>query len=216
MVEHFYEIHRFLLNMIRHRNLRGKLIVDVGCGKGIWSYLVRVDIEGGNEARFIGLDIDLGALNFCKRHRTYDDLVLCDVRYLPLRKFSFDIVFACEIIEHLPKKEGYKFLDELEQIYKEAIILTTPNGYLPTPTSTVFHIHKSGWNINELRNRGYLVRGCGLRLANGILPFSPSIAMGLHYLATPFSYLLPYISGFIVATKSKNQIMKSRTLKPIV
>jgi len=43
---------------------------------------------------------------------------------------SFDIVIAMDLIEHLPKSDGYKLLYEMERIARKACMIMTPNGFV--------------------------------------------------------------------------------------
>jgi ubiquinone/menaquinone biosynthesis C-methylase UbiE len=63
-------------------NVKGKVVLDVGCGKGIYGYLIRA-LRGGDRAYMVGIDINLRFLSFVKKFRVYDDVILCDIRKLP-------------------------------------------------------------------------------------------------------------------------------------
>jgi len=64
----------------------------------------------------VGLDIWKDYLKHSRRHNVYDDYVLADASRLPFRDKSFDIILACEVIEHMPKSRGWSFLKELERV----------------------------------------------------------------------------------------------------
>lgn len=49
----------------------------------------------------------------------YHDCVLCDVRYLPLRSSSINLVLAAELIEHLDKANILALPTELDKIAKK-------------------------------------------------------------------------------------------------
>ena len=46
---------------------------------------------------------------------------------MPVKEKSVNIILACEIIEHLPKSKGKMFLNALEKISTDKIIVSTPN-----------------------------------------------------------------------------------------
>jgi SAM-dependent methyltransferase len=200
--DHTYEAERFVYEELKRLDVSGKSILDVGCGKGRWPGLIRADVPGGEDAYLIGVDLDINALRFCKKNSCYDDLIRCDVRKLPCKVQSLDYSLAFEVIEHIPKGEGIDLLLDLDSLSREEIVLTTPNGFLPTPSSSYYHIHRSGWNAFDLRKRGYTVRGYGSLIGNRLLPFLPRVAMATHYFLTPFAYIFPSIGGFLVAVKT--------------
>jgi ubiquinone/menaquinone biosynthesis C-methylase UbiE len=126
-MSHPYEHTRFVLHEVP--NLKGKCVLDVGCGKGIWGYFLRSEYD--ENVFMVGLDIWKDYLKHSKRHNVYDDYVLADASRLPFRDKGFDIILACEVIEHMPKSRSWSFLKELERVCRHKIILTTPNGFWP-------------------------------------------------------------------------------------
>jgi hypothetical protein len=75
---------------------------------------------------------------------------------------SYDIVTCFEMIEHLPKEQGIKLLDEMERVGKW-VFVSTPSSFFPQPKydNNVHQIHLSLWSTKEFRSRGYSVRGFG-------------------------------------------------------
>lgn len=174
---------------------KDKNVLDCGCGKGLWGYMIRC-LKG--EGHIIGIDLEIEFLKFVKKFRIYDDLILCDIRRMPFRE-KFDIVIAMQVIEHLPKHDGIKFLEEVKQLAKERIIVTTPNGfYGPTRAFEGFktQAHLSGWTAGELRKLGFHVRGFGVRIRYLQIPYLYGL---LDNILTPFAYFLTPISGFLIA-----------------
>ncbi|MEM2704402.1 MAG: class I SAM-dependent methyltransferase, partial [Candidatus Bathyarchaeia archaeon] len=163
-MSHAYVYHTFVLYEVP--NLTGKVILDIGCGKGLWGYLMKCEKQG-DKAYCIGLDISIDYLKFVKRHNIYDDLILADASNLPFRAKSFDIVIASEIIEHLQRDKGFKLLNEIDAICKGKAIITTPNGFLPSRHEKCsFEYHKSGWRAKDFRSYHYKVRGIGFKYVN--------------------------------------------------
>jgi len=191
----------FVLNEIP--NLTAKSILDCGCGNGIWGYLMRVN-RSGNEACMVGLDCTLKYLKFNKKHKVYDDLVMGDCAYLPFRDASFDLVLASEVIEHLPRINGNKFLDDVERICRDRIVITAPQGFAPreVPNGLQADMHRSTWTSTDFKKRGYKVRGIGFRFFKLWLGTRFLFVYGtLFYFATPFSWLLPSLAEYLIAQK---------------
>lgn len=74
---------------------------------------------------------------------------------------SFDCVLASDLIEHLTKADGERLIAMMERIARKRVIIFTPNGFLPQEpyAANVFQLHRSGWQADEMRARGYRVIG---------------------------------------------------------
>jgi len=200
MLSHLPELHRFVLQeLVKEEESFPKTFVDCGCGNGVWGFLYKVATLSRKESKdtlLIGLDLDFKCLIFCKRHKIYDCLIRADVRYLPLRCKTIDILLASELIEHLKKEDGYLFLKEVERVCRGIIVITTPNGYLPMPT------HISGWSPKEFKKLKYKVHGIGLKYAKLHFGKLPKWFRGtLAYISTPISYIVPELSEVLICIK---------------
>ena len=78
-----------------------------------------------------------------------------------LKERSFDCVLASDLIEHLAKADGYMLLAAMEQIAAKKVVIFTPNGFLRQSAldGNPLQIHRSGWDFDEMRRRGYRVLG---------------------------------------------------------
>ncbi|MCU0772561.1 MAG: class I SAM-dependent methyltransferase [Verrucomicrobia bacterium] len=106
-----------------------------------------------------------------------------DIRHLT-RYFSgksFDAVVANEVIEHLPKADGYPLLEQMEKLARKRVIITTPSGFLDQPPAAdnPLQEHLSGWTAEEMRGRGFTVIGRmgwkGFRGHFGLLKWKPKV-----------------------------------------
>jgi SAM-dependent methyltransferase len=148
-------------------HFEGKTIIDLGCGFGTWGHTIRsMVIQGGNRAYIVGCDIFRPFLVRNKKYNAYDDLVLCDARYLPFQPKSADIVLSFEMIEHMNKTSGIAFLISLDHLSKDRIVLSTPCGFLEQHdiSETLFEEHKSFWSDKDFAENGFQVRKYGLGL----------------------------------------------------
>jgi len=177
-----------------------KRVLDVGCGRGIWGYLIRSE-RLGETCCIIGVDLFRPYLKHCKKHQVYDDLVMCHASRLPFQKKTFDLVLACELIEHLTKLEGCRFLHQVEEI-GERIIMSTPNEFKQqkSESSRPTEVHKSGWRPSDFVNRGYKVHGVGFRFVR-IYESNPYLWGFLFYVFTPISFVFPQLGEILVAKK---------------
>jgi len=175
-----------------------KTILDIGCGKGIWGYLIRSLKEGYN-GYMVGIDLSRKYLRFVRRFRVYDDLILCDASLSPFRPKTFDFVIAAEVIEHIPKSNAFQLINNLKKIAKERVLTTTPNGvYFQGALDGVqSQRHLSTWSVSNLKRFGFHVRGYGFRFVRPTkVPFIYGL---LDNIFTPISYILPYVARFLIA-----------------
>lgn len=138
-----------------------KTLFDIGCGKGeLLKSLLDADRISPHANYTIGFDIFTPSLKVAKK--VHDDVIKCDIRSLPLRTKSCDIVMASQIIEHLTKNEGLKLLTNLKRVSKGTIIITVPVGHNPKQfleDNNPWQTHKSAWHPDEFRARGFKVCG---------------------------------------------------------
>jgi hypothetical protein len=135
-------------------------------------------------------------LNYCKHKGLYKDLVLCDIRKLPFRAKSFDIVLLSQLIEHLNKADALNLIGESEKIARKQVVIGTPVGFLE------YEFHLSGWEPEELKNLGYKVSGHGLRTPlpkGGFLALCNQVSR--FTCLFPFTYRFPQYAYQMVAVK---------------
>ncbi|MCX6777202.1 MAG: class I SAM-dependent methyltransferase [Candidatus Micrarchaeota archaeon] len=141
-----------------------KSFLDLGCGKeSPVKYF-------SNEFSSVGVDVYEPYITESRSKGIHNKYFLMDVRKLKFKPKSFDIVLALDLIEHLTKKEGERLLREMERIAKKKVIVFTPNGLFcdEMRDENVHQIHKCGWTVSEMRERGYRVVGInGIKLLRG-------------------------------------------------
>jgi len=191
----------FVLNEIP--DLKAKTVLDCGCGRGIWGFIMLVNRNGVN-AYMVGLDYTREHLRFDREHRVYDDLVRGTIRFIPFKDASFDFTLASEVIEHLPKAEGAQFLGELERICRGKVTITTPQGFAPrrAPMGFEAEAHQSAWTSGDFKRRGYSVNGIGFRFFKIWLGRRFLFIYGaLFYFITPLAWIMPSIAEYLIASK---------------
>lgn len=130
-------------------------IVDLGCGYGTWGFYIKTRKKC---KLLVGLDVWKPYLIRLKTMKIYDALILCKLPYLPFREKIFDVVVACEVLEHLIKRDGLKLLVELEMISKKFIVISIPLNYVQEGfDGNAFEEHISEWDRNQLEALGYEV-----------------------------------------------------------
>lgn len=194
------------------RELHGmQTVLDVGCGS--WSPLARVK----KSFKSVGIDMHKPSIEELKKLKIHDECKVGNV--LKLNRYfkpkSFDAVIALDVIEHLEKDEGYKLLSQMESIAKKKVIIVTPFGFTEQHPSdgNPYQIHKSGWYINDFKNRGYKVFGLrGFRFIRGEfanIKYKPWLLWGIiASISQFFVYLFPTLAYQLLAVKN----FKKKTL----
>jgi Methionine biosynthesis protein MetW len=67
---------------------------------------------------------------------------------------SFDLVISCDVLEHLPKHDGFLMLYEVERITSSIGLIFSPNGFLKQSPNVgnAHNAHISSWTPKEMSN----------------------------------------------------------------
>lgn len=176
------------------------IIADLGCGKGINGFLIRLSryLEG---AKIIGVEINKDCIKFCNKYNIYDEIIKKPLPNLSFKNKSIELVLCTEVIEHLTRKDGLRLLEEIDRVCKGRVIITTPNIFFQTQPGDTEDKHLSLWTIKDFQSRGYKVYGMGLKIPILWGDKLLRIKQALYYFFTPISYLIPHISGTLIAVK---------------
>jgi 2-polyprenyl-3-methyl-5-hydroxy-6-metoxy-1,4-benzoquinol methylase len=157
-------------------NLAGyRTVLDLGCG--VCSPIVSFP----KSFYSVGIDVFKPAILSSKKRGTHDDYVLSEVNHLCLRPESFEAVLALDVLEHLKKADGRRFIENMEKIARCAVVVFTPNGFVRQleHDGNPYQVHLSGWTTVELRRLGFQVNGINglkfLRKGKAELRFKPKI-----------------------------------------
>lgn len=122
---------------------RGKRILDIACGEGYGSWLMRK--WGGTEV--VGVDVSEKAINSAKANFEGDGILFFQgaAESLTFLDNTFDLIVSLETMEHIP--DVRKYLEELKRVLKTdgMIILSCPNDWWYYPTENEknpFHLKK--------------------------------------------------------------------------
>ncbi len=198
---HPFMYHPLIFDLIP--DIENKTVVDCGCGKGIWGYLIRATRKVGTKGKLIGIDLNAQYLNHCKTHNVYHKVIKSSITSIPLPENSVDFLICSEVIEHLTPEEGEKFLFEVDRIMKPGgrAIITTPNVELETYIKSGADSHSSLWTVEKFVSSGFKVRGMGIKISPGFGKWYTKIVLGLYYLFTPFTYFFPDLAAYLMATR---------------
>jgi SAM-dependent methyltransferase len=186
----------------QHICKEARSFLDVGCGTGEVMKVVNLR-ENGNYR--VGVDIFRPSLKWCRKNQIYDEVILCDIRHLPFRNGSSDVAFCVEVIEHLPKDDGYRLIEDLEGLSLKQVLFELPVGTGPTRghlwDGNVYQLHRSGWTFDEFRKKGYKVRG--------MLPKFPRAGYMCFY---NLSYILPSVLLVYFRPECANHVICTKLL----
>lgn len=115
---------------------------------------------------------------------------------------SFDVVFLLDVLEHLPKHQGWSLLYDINRIAKHGIGITVPNGFdwQPPAPENPFQAHISEWNYRDLRlaQMTKVIGSHGLKILSGQ---AGTKRYGLGY-RTSLIYLAEVLIGRLIPSKS--------------
>jgi SAM-dependent methyltransferase len=150
--------------LLRREIPAGRSVLDVGCGTA--SPVLHVEVLC---SRYVGVDRHAPALMEAKERRPTASFVVASHQELAdvFRPGSFEVVVALDFIEHLPKPDALVFLDLVERLATERVVIFTPNGFLEQRPyeGNPWQEHLCGFSTAEMRARGYRVIG-----VNGFKP----------------------------------------------
>jgi len=175
--------------------LRGNRILDVGCGYGKYGWLARIYLRASSVKPYIiGIDIGHESLNMIKG--IYDDVILADARFPPFRNGCFHSSILAEVIEHLPRQEGYRVIEKLYQASQRVIV--------STPARRVFRYSKGHitlWRSSDLKKMGF--KTYGVRCYPKLATESYLLQFIITFILWPISVYIPDLATFIVAFKER-------------
>ncbi len=122
------------LNLVKkYVDLRGKNILDVGCGIGV--YTQKFSLEGN---LVYGIDIDPENIKLAKKLTKKARFLVAKAENLPFKDNFFDIVFLHEILEHV--EDDKKAVFEAFRVLKEKgkMIIFVPNRLYPFETHGIY------------------------------------------------------------------------------
>jgi len=190
------------LELLKKESKKCESVLDMACGYN--SPIQYIDISYK-----VGVEKFTDYLKQSKQKGIHNKYIQGDILSLEFTPNSYDLVLCSEVIEHLDKADGFKLLDNIEKIGRKKIIITTPNGFLKQDEydNNLLQIHKSGWTIEEFKQRGYVVYGFGgfkfLKKEHGILKYRPYIFWRLiSDISQKLVYFFPELAFQIFAVKN--------------
>lgn len=97
-------------------------LLDVGAGKGIFLEYLK---KQRSRLRAIGLERSTEAIKIADSLYSLK-MIQSDIKRIPFKQNSFDILTALEVLEHLPYETYETSLSEMQRVAKEWILVSVP------------------------------------------------------------------------------------------
>lgn len=182
-----------------------KTILDLGCGQGKPMAMIKLWKKFDYA---VGVDLYAPYIKEARELKLHNKYLIKDIRKVNFNPKSFDIVLASHVLEHLPKKEGWKVLQKMERIARRQVIIVTPIGkiYQPMFDNNYLQKHRSFFLPEEFEHRGYKTVRYGRRwlldeYSEGLIykvksPHLRRVIYIINFLATPIYYIFPNICDY--------------------
>lgn len=198
---------------IVHEIGNGDTLLDLGCGEG--NHLDAFLVETKN-LHITGIDSHKESLEIAQMKNKYNEIICGDIfnELGKLRDNSYDIVIACDLIEHLTRDGGKRLMIEMRRVARKVSIIATPNGfvYQPPKPSNPANEHISGWVKSDFEELDYQIKSghYGLKWLRGTygLPRVKPMHLGnlLASLTTRPLSRFPSLNYQIVAIAKKSRL----------
>jgi ubiquinone/menaquinone biosynthesis C-methylase UbiE len=138
------------------KSLKIESILEVGCGEGEMTKIISENVKG---CRINASDISFNIVKKAKQQFPNYNFSIQSIYNLPYRDNEFDLIVACEVLEHLENPQ--KALMEINRVCKKYFIVSVPNEpiwrilnilrgkYIKSLGNTPSHIQH--WSPNEFK-----------------------------------------------------------------
>jgi SAM-dependent methyltransferase len=170
-------------------DLRGKRLLDVGCGRGRWLHFYRSRFNAAS----VGIDLARDAVESCRRKGF--DAYQASATALPFASASFDALNCVTVLLHIPYEAKADAVNEIARVLKpggRAILLEST--YKADPSPHVYGLGLDDWRemfgrtgLRLVHQSGHYFNLFRLRWLPRRLPKRDLFAIYLDY---PLEYLL--------------------------
>lgn len=184
------------LEKLRKEIGKNNSVLDLGCGRNS-------PLQYCRHRYSLGVDLSEGYLRESKIKGIHSEYMMADITKVYFEPGSFDVVLCAQVIEHITEEEVNKLFDKMEKWARHKIIVTTPNGFLSKEAydENEHQKHLSGWTIDELEEKGYIVRGIsGMKIIR--TRCKPSLFWRRIFdITSKFTYFFPRLAFQLLAVK---------------
>lgn len=149
-------------------------LLDVGVGMGQYGFLARTNLE------HLNLFVVEGERGWQRAREEWrvriDGIEACDIYLTPVHDYvyntlhigdamevlptlqadDYELVMAIDILEHLDKPDGLRFLDQLKRVSRGQVLVSTPKDFHEQEVpANPYENHRSHWSEQELIEAGF-------------------------------------------------------------
>jgi len=188
MIFHSPGLEPWILGLLQES--KPKSMLEVGCGYGFWGFIAKMRINSINYT--VGLDLDFEKVS--KAKAIFDDVLLADARFPPIREKSFDAVLSVEVLHGLGSDENIvKALENLRTVSRNILIATFPKHTQELCKA----LREKGFSIYR-----YILRGFAVFDKNDVhVMYNTNLLKIVKFLLKVFVKIFPRFvdSGYIIA-----------------
>ena len=147
----------------RIKSLDFETVLDAGIGEATILLAIAKHLNN-KKLNFYGFDISPSrikvAQEYCKLHSFFPKLFACDMKHIPLKDNSIDLVYTNHAVEPNTNKE-YEIISELFRVCRKYLVMCEPSYELGNPeTKANIEKHKYIKNLKQAVDRldGKLLR----------------------------------------------------------
>ena len=132
-------------------------ILDLGVGFGKWGFLCREQLDILEE-RYSRADWDtvIEGIEGYKEYENpvygfcYDGVYFGEILETLPRLGHYDLIIMGDVIEHFPKEQGYRLLEEARR-HGTYLLIVTPNVFVPNAVDidNPLELHRSLWTVDD-------------------------------------------------------------------
>ena len=140
--------------LIEKHSLRCEKILDLGCGPDS-------PIKYAKNCKFsLGVDGFNEYIIKAKTNNTHSEYKVSNFQNLNFSKNEFDCILLIDVIEHMPKDEGYKLIQKAKK-WSKKIIINSPNGFIKQDSldGNPLQEHLSGWTESDMSDLDFRCYG---------------------------------------------------------
>lgn len=144
-----------VLSIIEQTN--PKKVLDVGIGFGKWGILCREVLEATHgRLRPDEWTVQVDGVEIFEEYRnplwelSYNSVFMGDILDIVGGLGTYDVIVACDVIEHFDKSEGKMFLNKMMD-HARIVVITSPRGHYPQDDmwGNEFERHRSEWSSKD-------------------------------------------------------------------
>ena len=142
-------------------------VLDVGAGFGRWGFLLRCHLGGGHSLtvepeQVLRIDAVEGFHSNVNPvyEAVYDNTFEGDAREVVPSLGAYDVIICGDMIEHLPKDDAKRLIDEMKRHARLALVMALPLGKCPQDAvcGNELEVHRSTWRRSDFAGSGAWVR----------------------------------------------------------